>query len=289
MVINKLMRGVILVIVLLCGLGPLPASAALQAYVDRNPVAEDESFTLTLQSDEDLDGSPDLSPLRRDFEIENQGKSTSLTIINGSMTRKTQWQISLIPKHSGQLKIPPITVGNEQSQALTLNVTAASQAQGAQADGDLFMEVDVKPKTAYVQQQIIYTARLFSAVNLAGSSSLTEPSLPDGNAVVEKLGKDKKYQTLRNGMRYDVIERHYAIFPQKSGGVDIDPLVFDGDIVQSVGGGFFAFDPFNQNTRHKRLRSRAVHIDVKPMPAAFNGRQWLPARNVQVVDRKSVV
>jgi hypothetical protein len=70
MVINKLIRRVILAVVLLYGLGPLPASAALQAYVDRNPVAEDESFTLTLQSDEDLDGSPDLSPLRRDFDIQ---------------------------------------------------------------------------------------------------------------------------------------------------------------------------------------------------------------------------
>lgn len=283
MVMSKRMRTTVLAVAILCGLSPLSAWAALQAYVDRNPVAEDESFTLTLESDKDVDGSPDLSPLRRDFDVEGQGRSSNLTIINGSMSRKTQWQISLMPKHSGQIQIPPITVGSEQSQPLTVTVTSASQAQASPGGGDLFMDVSVKPHTAYVQQQIIYTVRLYRAVDLANGSSLSAPSLPGGDAVVEKLGKDKEYETLRNGMRYDVIERHYAIYPQKSGSFDIAPLVFDGAIVQSGGGGgIFAFNPFSQRTRHKRLRSQAEHIDVKPMPAAFNGSQWLPARNLQL-------
>ena len=283
MVMSKLMRATGLVIVMLCALGPLPAWATIQAYVDRNPVAEDESFTLTLESSSDVDGSPDLSPLRRDFEVEGQGKSSNLSIINGSVSRKTQWQISLIAKHSGQLQIPAITVGSEQTQPLTVTVTPASQAQAAPGGGDLFLEVKVTPRTAYVQQQVIYTVRLYRAVNLANGSTLSEPTLPGGDAVVEKLGKDKHFETLRNGMRYEVIERSYAIYPQKSGSLDIAPLIFDGDIVQGGGGGgLFGFDPFNQSTRHKRLRSQAEHIDVEPIPAAFQGSQWLPARSLEL-------
>ncbi len=283
MVMNKLMRAAGLVIVMLCAWGPLPAWAALQAYVDRNPVAEDESFTLTLESSSDVDSSPDLSPLRRDFDVEGQSKSSSLSIINGSVSRKTQWQISLMAKHSGQLQIPAISVGSEQTQALTVTVTPASQAQAAPGGGDLFLEVKVSPRSAYVQQQVIYTVRLYRAVNLANGSTLSEPTLPGGDAVVEKLGKDKDFETLRNGMRYEVIERSYAIYPQKSGSLDIAPLVFDGDIVQNGGGGgLFGFDPFNQSTRHKRLRSQAEHIDVKPIPAAFHGSQWLPARSLEL-------
>jgi hypothetical protein len=283
MVMSKLTRATNWVIVMLCALGPLPAWATLQAYVDRNPVAEDESFTLTLESSNDVDGSPDLSPLRQDFDVEGQSKSSSLSIINGSVSRKTQWQISLMAKHSGQLQIPAITVGSEQTQPLTVVVTPASQAQAAPGGGDLFLEVKVTPRTAYVQQQVIYTARLYRAVNLANGSTLSEPTLPGGDAVVEKLGKDKDFETLRNGMRYEVIERSYAIYPQKSGSLDIAPLVFDGDIVQGGGGGgLFGFDPFNQSTRHKRLRSQAEHIDVKPIPAAFHGSQWLPARSLEL-------
>jgi hypothetical protein len=283
MVMSKLTRATNWVIVMLCALGPLPAWATIQAYVDRNPVAEDESFTLTLESSSDVDGSPDLSPLRLNFDVQGQGKSSSLSIINGSVTRKTQWQISLMAKHSGQLQIPPISVGSEQTQPLTVTVTPASQAQAAPGSGDLFLEVKVEPRTAYVQQQVIYTVRLYRAVNLANGSTLSAPTLPSGDAVVEKLGKDKDFETLRNGMRYEVIERSYAIYPQKSGSLDIAPLVFDGDIVQGGGGGgLFGFDPFNQSTRHKRLRSQAEQIDVKPIPAAFHGSQWLPARSLEL-------
>jgi hypothetical protein len=89
-------------------------------------------------------------------------------------------------------------------------------------------------------------------------------------------------------MRYKVTERRYAIYPQKSGEVAIAPVVFDGDIVQGGGGGgLFALDPFNQSVRHKRLRSKAQHITVKAMPAAFHGRQWLPARSLELDDNWS--
>jgi hypothetical protein len=261
---------------------PPIASAALRAYVDRNPVAGDESFTLTLESGGDLDGSPDLSPLRRDFDVEGQARSSSISIINGSMSRTSQWQIQMMAKHSGRLTIPPISVGGERSPSLILTVTPAGQPSASTAGGDLFLEVDVEPHAVYVQQQIIYTVRLFSAVALANGSSLSGPSPSGGDAVVEKLGKDKNYQVIRNGMRYDVTERRYAVYPQKSGDLDIPPLVFEGDIVQSGGGGLFAFDPFNQSVRHKRLRSRAEHVTVKPIPAAFHGSQWLPARSLQL-------
>lgn len=284
--VNKRMRRLAAAaVMLLCGLGPLPALAALRAYVDHNPVAQDESFTLTVESDGDVDGSPDWSPLKRDFDLQGQSRNTSLSIINGSMSRKTQWMISLIPKRTGRFQIPPISVGGERTQSLSVTVTAASQAQAQQPGGDLFMEVSAEPATAYVQQQIIYTVRLFHAVDLGSGATLSKPDLPDGNAVVEKLGKDKSYQSVHDGVRYDVIERRYAVYPQKSGEVDIAPVEFDGDIVEGGGGnGLFAFgiDPFNQRTRHKRLHSRAVHITVKPIPPAFHASQWLPARSLQL-------
>ena len=224
---NKAMRMTMMTIVLLCGPGMLPASAALQASVDRNPVAEDESFTLTLESDEDINGAPDLSALQQDFDVEGQGKNVSLMIVNGATTRKTQWRIGLMAKRSGQLRIPPISVGGQRSQPLTVTVIAASQTQSAQPGGGaLFLEVSAEPHSAYVQQQVIYTVRLYHALSLAGGATLSEPTLPGGDAVVEKLGKDKEYQALRNGMRYDVIERRYAVYPQKSGDVDIAPLIF---------------------------------------------------------------
>jgi hypothetical protein len=285
MVITRSRRWAVTALLVWWGVAPLSAQAALQAYVDHNPVAEDESFTLTLESSGDVDGAPDWSPLKQDFDVQGQSKNSSLSIVNGLVTRSTRWLVSLMAKHSGRLQIPSISVGGEHSQPLTITVTPASQAQAQQQGGDLFMEVSADPTTAYVQQQIIYTVRLFHALDLGSGSSLSQPDLPNGNAVVEKLGKDNSYQSVRNGMRYDVIERRFALYPQKSGAMDIAPVQFDGDIVEGGGGnGMFAFgiDPFNQRTRHKRLRSRAVHITVKPVPAAFHGGQWLPARSLKL-------
>ncbi len=282
MVIDRLIRmsGVMIVVWVL--LSPTSAWATLQAYVDRNPVAEDESFMLTLESDGDIDGRPDLSPLRQDFDIQEQGRNSSLSIVNGAVSRKIQWQISLMAKRSGRLMIPAIEVGKERSSPLALVVSPARQAPNAPVGGgDLFMDVTLEPHSVYVQQQAIYTVRLYHAVNLGNGSSLSEPTFSAGNAVVERLGKDKEFETVRNGRRYAVLERRYAIYPQKSGGIEIPAPVFDGQIVQG-GRGFFAFDPFNQRVRHKRLRSKALHLDVRAVPTAFHGAQWLPATSLNL-------
>src|ERR1700712_265190 len=93
-------------------LGSTLAHAALQATVDRNQVAAGESFTLTLQSDGNS-ASPDLSPLSRDFDVLGQSSGSSIQIINGHISRSMQWEISLSPKHAGQVVIPAITAGGE--------------------------------------------------------------------------------------------------------------------------------------------------------------------------------
>ncbi len=273
---------------LICTLALLaapPALASLRATVDRNPVAMNESFTLSLQSDGSAGGEPDLSVLRRDFDVLGQSKSSSIQIINGQTSRSVQWQISLMPKRSGQLQIPAISLGGQSSQPIVLSVNAASQPQAA-SGGDLFLEVSAKPQVAYVEQQIIFTVRLYRKVDLGNGSTLSAPSFPKMDALVERLGGDRSFQTLRNGQAYSVIERRYAIYPQKSGQFRSAPVVFDGDVIEG-GGGFFSFDPFGQNSRHLRLTSQSVDLSVKPMPAGASASQWLPASKLLLTEQWS--
>lgn len=274
-------------LLLVAGLVATPALAALQAYVDRNPVSADESFTLTLESDEDLGGSPDLSALQQDFEVLSQGKSTSIQIINGNSSRKIQWRITLMPKRTGPLRIPAISIGSEQSAPISLTVSAVpapDSTQGAARQGDLFIEVSAAPQNVYLQQQVIYKVRLFHRLDFGNAASLSDPKPATNDAIVEKLGDDKRYQTSRNGMRYEVIERDYAIYPQRSGRIEIPPLVFDGDVVQPGGNSFFSFDPFNANTRHRRVMSDSVTLTAQAVPATFHGGQWLPSGNLQLME-----
>jgi len=262
--------------------------AAVDAQVDRNPVGVDENFTLTLEIDGSTDGEPDLSDLAADFDIRSRSQSTSVQIINGRSSRKAQWHFILIPKRVGQLRIPPITVGGEQSRPIDLTVTAERPALATQQGGDLFIEVSAEPSTVYVQQQVVYTVRLFRTVDLGPGSSLSDPKASDSDLVVERLGDGSEYQTNRDNRRYAVVERRYALYPQKSGPLTIDPVLFDGSVVERsrTRNSPFMLDPFDQNTRPRRVHSPALELTVKPIPSSING-QWLPARNLQLVQHWS--
>jgi len=265
-----------------------PAQAALQAFVDRNPVVEGKPFTLTLKSDEDLDGNPELSVLQQNFELLGQTKGSRLQIINGTSSRSIQWQITLMPKHNGPLLIPPIKVGGQVSLPVTIVVAKADQAQASPQSGELFLDVSAEPHTAYVQQQILFTARLYRKVSMGDGSTLSTPKFPDMDAQVERIGDDRSYQTTHNGQTYAVTERRYAVYPQKSGHFYSTPVQFDGDIVEgNRGGGFFTFDSFSQRSRHKRLFSKSIAFTIKPAPTVSGAPYWLPASKLQLSEQWS--
>ena len=259
----------------------------VQAQVDRTQVPENQSVNLTLESD-GAGGSPDLSAVKRDFDVLGTNESNSFELSNGAVSQKSQWHIELMPRRAGKLVIPPIAVGSERSAPIALTVLPAGQTPGgaaARQPQDLFLEATVDPHQAYVQQQLRYTLRLFHAVNLGNGATLADPSFPSGVADVEKLGADRQYDTTRDGRQYAVFERSYALFPQQAGPLAIPPVTFEGDVV--VGGSVFGIDPFGSDGHHVRLRSPALSVAVKPQPAAFTGPQWLPARGLHLDERWS--
>jgi len=98
---------------------------------------------------------------------------------------------------------------------------------------------------------------------------------------VEKLGDDREYETQRNGVRYAVIERNYAIFPQQSGKLNIKPIVFEGQIVNRTRS---VFDSFAQASAVKRLQSKPVELEVMPVPQNVQGSYWLPAQELRLTE-----
>jgi len=263
------------------------AYAAVDAHVDRNPVALDESFTLTVETDSDTSDDPDFSVLENNFDVLGQNSSTSFQWINGQSSRSKKWIVSLMPRKVGKVDIPAFTLSGQSSQPLTISVIAARQPQSAQQGAEVFLQVEAKPKQVYVQQQIVYTVQLYRSVDLASGSHLSEPQLSDGDAIVKRLGQDSEFRTTVNGVQYAVIERKYAIFPQKSGQLSIDPVVFNGEIIDAQRGQRFMLSPFNPSVRHKRVRSEAVKLDIKAMPVGTTAATWLPAVKLELQEEWS--
>ncbi|MEJ2386935.1 MAG: BatD family protein, partial [Chromatiaceae bacterium] len=194
-------------------------AAGLEASIDRTRIAEGDTVTLSVTAPGDTAGAPDPDALRSDFDILDQGQSTRMTIVNGRANSTREWRFVLAPKRSGRLTIPSLTVGGLSSSPLELDVVSASEAGQLGQRRPVMVEVEAEPKDPFVQGQVIYTVRLLYRVPLR-QASLSNPTA--ANAMIQKLGDDKHYTTYRDGQRYQVIERRYAVFPQRSGTVSID-------------------------------------------------------------------
>jgi hypothetical protein len=118
---------------LLCGIMatvPTVLLAQVKATVSSASIAENEPLTVTYESDAAAASPPNLSPLEQDFHILNRRSSRSVRSFNGRTTQKTSVIVTLMPKRSGDLVIPPITFGQDHSQPLQVSVTPVADSSG---------------------------------------------------------------------------------------------------------------------------------------------------------------
>ena len=99
------------------------ALATTTAKVDRADVELNESFTLELTTDTNIDMKPDTSVLETDFYVGQGNQLSNTTIANGQIRRSKTWTFTLMPKRAGELVIPPIAIGNEQSDPVKIRVS----------------------------------------------------------------------------------------------------------------------------------------------------------------------
>ncbi len=250
----------------------LPALAAVTAQVDRNQVVIGESFNLIITVDENTTEQPDLSELHEVFTVLGTSQSSSTKIINGTYSIEKTWQVGLIPKAVGENTIPPIKLGSLSTQPINISVTKSDT--NTQANGDIFIEVEADKTSAFVKEQIILTVKLYYAISLS-EGNLSEPNL--SSAIVTQLDKGATYTTTIKGQNYTVIERHYALFAEKSGSYDMNPIIFNGRDNSSRR----SFSMFSTG-KPVRAVSKPITFEIKPIPQQSIGKDWIPATKVQI-------
>lgn len=249
-------------------------AAGVRAWLDRNAMQLGETVTLNVQVTGQAQApEPDFSALAGDFDMTGTQSSSSVNIVNGKTSSSVLWAVGLSPKHAGTFTIPALSVAGQQTQPLTLVVSAPSAA-ATQPGGDVFVQAQADPPSPYVQQQVELTVKLYFAVNLI-DGNLDDPQVK--GAVVRKLGQDSHYRAQVGGRGYNVVERHYALTPEINGALAVPPIVFRGHAMDANGGGFF----FNQG-RAIGAQSPAITLNVRPRPAASGNDTWLPARSVSL-------
>lgn len=246
------------------------------ASVDRTKVELNETFTLKVIVDTEIDLEPDASGLEGDFYVGSRSQLSNTTIINGKISRSRTWTYALMAKRPGNLVIPSIIVGNEKSQPI--NILIAPQSESVLGEADVFVSAEVDDSEGFVQAQNLFRIKIYRMVQTR-QPRLYEPEIKGIDTLVEIVGDDRNYESVINGKTYEVTERVYALFPQESGVLSIAPIRFEARILKD-----------GSITGRRTYQSSELTINILPIPAppnAYPDANWLPAKSVKLTEEWS--
>lgn len=251
------------------------ALAAVDARVDRSNIAVGETFTLVIAHPITSNSGqfnlsirpPSHRPLLQDFDVLGRNNSNQLISQNKA---SIEWIFTLRAKKAGAVTIPALEIDGQSSPEIPLNIKPARNYK-AEPNQPMFAHTEVDEPNPYVQQQTIYTVKVF----LSGEMGMSNYDMgqPEGPFVVQPFSKESRYRTEINGKAYDVVERRWALFPQQSGTLAITAPEFIAEF-----GGPSLFSRRSQ----KRLVVGDSTLDVRPQPNDFKGALWLPAKGLNI-------
>ena len=232
----------------------------------------------------------------------------SYQIINGVSESSSTIEFNFIFKadKEGKQTIPAqtITVGGQKftSSAVTFNVigqTAAQKAAAAAAtpgssrpvsiddvstqgsdrainSNDVFIRISTSRSSAYEQEAIECTIKLYTKYNITEFMTLTQPTF-DGFLVEDlPLQADLNQRETINGETYaSAVVKKCILFPQKAGKLTINSGTYNLKVVQydNVNVGFYTVQQPRERTIKVNSNSASVQVHALPSgaPDGFNG------------------
>lgn len=234
-----------------------------------------------------------------DFDLvwgPQQGRSTSVQIINGKRTESSQTTYSYIlrPLKTGKFTLARASArvkGNEiysdphpievvssgsssgQSSQPSQSQSSSQQAQqGKISDSDLFLRLSLSRSDVVVGEPVIATIKLYQRVNISGFEGVSFPSF-DGfwSQEVEAPSNIEFQRETYDGQIYNAaVLRKFLIIPQHQGKLKIDPAELVCLVsVRVSSGGNSIFDGFFDEYRNvrKKVQTSPVTVNVSPLPA----------------------
>ena len=254
----------------------------VEVTVDRNELARGETLTYTIRVFDQRQGMQlDLTPLTDEFDVLGTRTSSQIRSVNGSVESWTDYIVTLFPLAEGELTIPSIEVNNAVTDSIVISVVNEGPRSNQNSD-ELYLDIEVNKDSVYVQEQLLFTVRLFYTINGIRNPQFTELEMPD--TVIQLIGSPNQYEELIEGVRFGVYEKRYVIFPQRSGPLEIPDILFRGEVTD--GSSNFVFR--NLNTRRVTAFIDGITINVDERPPAVQGENfWLPVSNLTLEEEFS--
>lgn len=253
------------------------AFAKITFAVDRTDIHEHETFHLRVQVEESntLREGAAVDFIPEEITIRSRQEYNNSIIVNGQYDTKLGWDFELLAEESGTYTIPALTIGKERSEPFTLRILPQEDDLEAAGNSKIKLRANVSEEEVYVQQQLVFTIRIYRSV-VARSQQITPIRV--SNAVVEQLGENKTFDVVKGGNSFRVVEQRFAIFPQQSGDMTIEPMTYSATILEDNKGR----SPWKRSQlKPISLSTQKYTIKVKPKPKNA-AEPWLPASNIQL-------
>lgn len=304
---NKMKKIFVLLTLFLCTLAVNTANAAsLTAEVSRDKIVQGETFNLVLSYDgPQTNLQPDLTALNTDFNIFGVSSAYQHSNINGQISQKREWQVQLMPKKTGAITIPSVTLGKMKTSPLQVEVLEASPENMVRSDKNMqadshnyAVDYELDTNSPYVQQEMNMTLKIYDTGGL--QVERIAPMVVDENSwIIRPLGETTQESQVINGQNVRVIKVKLALFPQKSGKLQLPELAVDGYYLTK--GNSPMQQIFADNFGNLRisaldddwadifasknivsLRTKPQTIDVLPIPQEYDAGWWVPAESVEL-------
>jgi hypothetical protein len=268
---------VLMAVCLMAMLAPFWAHAdvSVSLVLDRQEATPSDSIRLvvSVSGARQCDAPPVIEGLDR-FRVTQGGSSSRVEIINGKIRSGIDYTYYVTPSQPGTFQIGPARVQvdsavfESNSAPLTI-VKSASPVSPVR--GPIFLTAGLSSEKAYIEEQVLYTLRLYLRTRVANISL----HLPEQDHLTfQQLDKPRECQGVVDGQTYQIVEVMYALTGLKDGDYRIEPArtemtAYDSR-EQSRRGFFddpFFSDPFFRRGRPVSVSSEPLELKVTPLPA----------------------
>ena len=259
--------------VILVNLAPVLAAAdiSVNLKLDRTETRLTDSVQLTISvaGSRDSGSSPEIQGLE-DFVVSSGGTSSRFEFINGKISSGMDYTFFIQPQKTGTFQIGPARVQLKGrtyiSNTATLRVVKAAARAGVDR-GPIFLEATLSNDTVYVEEQTLYTLKLYLRRNVR-NISLNLPEVE--NLIFKQIAKPLEYSSKVDSRNYQVIEVGYAVVPAKAGRFLVESAKMSMTVLDSRRRSNRSFfdDPFASFStgRPVTIAGPSLQLTVQPLP-----------------------
>ena len=285
--ISKLFSTIIFVFILNVVSTAYAKEVKVVISVDKNRVEIGSHIRLTVGVEGAFDTDiPKLSMPESFSLMFGPSVSTQTTIINNRVKVFRGFMYGFSPREKGQFEIGPVTLEYKgktyTSNSINIEVVERtpfesiideeSDTSGQRVDINkmVFVELTTDKAEAYIYEEIVQSFKLYFQKGLP-IDNLDYVAASTKSFLAEKLGEERRYEEVRDGILYNVIELRTALFPLVSGKIKIPPASFKCNIIirqQRNRGSLFDEFMGGGGRRYPVERStEPVKLTINPLPA----------------------